>query len=134
MMPSKILNHFVLFLVSALIMNIVLAQNNSVSGTWSGSVSLANGNQLPFVAILEQQGNVVSGILQGIGGAPDVTIMDGRIENDTVRFAGVRVIQGEDVRFDYIGTHVGDYINFTIIRVGATGPNSLLNTMTSRQP
>ncbi len=133
-MRCTFLSRIFLILISPLLLNIALAQNSSISGTWSGSVSLNNGNQLPFVAILEQEGELVSGILQGIGGAPDVTIMDGRIENDTVRFAGVRVIQGEDVRFDYIGTHVGDYINFTIIRVGATGPNSVLNTMTSRQP
>jgi len=133
-MRCTFLSRIFLILISPLLLNIALAQNSSISGTWSGSVSLNNGNQLPFVAILEQEGELVSGILQGIGGAPDVTIMDGSIENDTVRFAGVRVIQGEDVRFDYIGTHVGDYINFTIIRVGATGPNSVLNTMTSRQP
>jgi len=133
-MRCTFLSRIFLILISPLLLNIALAQNSSISGSWSGSVSLNNGNQLPFVAILEQEGELVSGILQGIGGAPDVTIMDGRIENDTVRFAGVRVIQGEDVRFDYIGTHVGDYINFTIIRVGATGPNSVLNTMTSRQP
>jgi hypothetical protein len=113
---------------------LLAAQASDTTGTWSGTVRLDNGNELPFIAILEQGGNSVSGILAGIGGAPDVTINNGRIENDILRFSGVRVIGGEDVQFDYIGTYVGDYINFTIIRVGATGPNSVLNTMTSRQP
>ncbi|MAM72105.1 MAG: hypothetical protein CMP91_13295 [Gammaproteobacteria bacterium] len=123
-------------LIAILLLPVMLnaAESTDLTGTWSGSVRLANGNELPFIAVLEQDGESVSGILEGIGGAPDVTIMNGRIENDTVRFAGIREIQGEDVRFDYIGTYVGDYINFTIIRVGATGANSVLNTMTTRQP
>ncbi len=93
-MSSKILSRFFLFLISALLINITLAQNNSISGTWSGSVTLNNGNQLPFIAVLEQNGNVVTGILQGIGGAPDVTIMDGRIENDIRSFFRCQLIQG----------------------------------------
>lgn len=103
------------------------------SGTWSGVVRLQNGNELPFVAVLDQSGMAVSGILQGIGGAPDVTIMNGSIEDNIVSFDGVRQIGGEDVLFHYIAVVSGDYMNFTIIRDGATGPNSVLSSLTTRQ-
>ena len=104
-----------------------------VSGTWSGTVVLDNGQELPFVAILDQDGMQVSGILAGIGGAPDVTIMNGKAEGNIVSFSGIRQIQGEDVRFDSVAVNSADYLNFTIIRVGATGPNSVLSSMTRRQ-
>lgn len=104
-----------------------------VSGTWTGVVELENGQELPFVAVLDQEGMQISGILAGIGGAPDVTILDGKIEGNIVSFSGVRQIQDADVRFDYIAVNSADYLNFTIIRVGATGPNSVLSSMTRKQ-
>ena len=104
-----------------------------INGTWSGVVELDNGQELPFVAILEQDGMQVSGILAGIGGAPDVEIINGRLEGNIVSFSGIRQIQGADVRFDYVAVNSGDYLNVTIIRVGASGPNSVLSSMTRRQ-
>ena len=132
---KNLLNSLFLMLSFCLITHTAIAaQAFDVTGTWSGTVTLDNGNELPFVAILEQRGTSVTGVLAGIGGAPDVTISNGRIEDDTLRFDGVRQIQGEAVAFEYIGSFVGESINFTIIRVGATGPNSVLNTITTRQP
>ena len=103
-----------------------------VSGTWSGIVRLENGQELDFVVTFEQEGSTVSGALAGIGG-PDLNISNGRIENNILYFSSVRPINGEDVPFNYIGVNSADYLNITIIRVGATGPNSVLSTMTRRQ-
>ncbi len=103
-----------------------------VSGTWSGVVRLENGQELAFGVTLEQEGSTVSGVLVGIGG-PDLTISNGRIENNILYFSSVRPINGEGVPFNYIGVNSADYLNITIIRVGATGPNSVLSTMTRKQ-
>ncbi len=103
-----------------------------VSGTWSGVVRLENGQELAFGATFEQEGSNVSGVLAGIGG-PDLIISNGRIENNILYFSSVRPINGEEVPFNYIGVNSADYLNITIIRVGATGPNSVLSTMTRRQ-
>jgi hypothetical protein len=103
-----------------------------VSGTWSGVVLLENGQELPFGITLEQEGSTVNGVLTGIG-SPDIVILNGRIENNILYFSSVRPIGGEQVPFDYIGVKSADYLNITIIRVGATGPNSVLSTMTRRQ-
>lgn len=103
-----------------------------VTGTWSGVVLLENGQELPFGVTFEQEGEIVNGVLVGIGG-PDLMISNGRIENNILYFSSVRPINGESVPFDYIGINSADYLNITIIRVGATGPNSVLSTMTRRQ-
>ena len=71
-----------------------------VSGTWSGDVKLPNGQSLPFVARLKQDGGKITGKLDGINGAPDVEILNGKIDGDTVTFQGVRKINGADVEFN----------------------------------
>lgn len=101
------------------------------SGTWSGDVELPNGQKLPFVAVLEQNGNQVTGILKGIGGAPDVQITNGRVDNELLRFSGVRMIQDAAVEFSYFGVRAGSDVLFTIYRVGAEGPGALLSSMTT---
>jgi len=126
---------FVLLIVSLSFFSsalIAAEMSADVSGTWSGSVRLDNGQELPFGLTLEQEGSVVNGVLAGIG-SPDIMILNGRIENNILYFSSLRPINGEDVAFDYIGVNSADYLNITIIRVGATGPNSVLSTMTRRQ-
>jgi len=101
------------------------------TGTWSGDVELPTGQILPFIAHLQQNGMNITGTLEGIGGAPDVTIQNGMIHGSTINFIGIRVIQGENVRFDYIGELTGDNIDFTIIREGDNNPP--LKSMAARQ-
>ena len=55
-----------------------------VSGKWSGEVKLPTGQAVPFIVELHQQGVVVTGKLAGINGAPDVQIMDGKLDNDPI--------------------------------------------------
>jgi hypothetical protein len=72
---------------------------------------------LPFVARLTQTGTTITGTLDGIGGGPAVEIMDGRIERDTIRFRGVRDINGEPVTFNYSARYLNDdTLEFTIVR------------------
>ena len=117
------------FLLAGLMASPALAAD--FSGTWSGDVELPNGQKLPFVAVLEQDGDQVTGILQGIGGAPDVEIMNGRVEDNFVRFSGVRMIQDTGVEFSYFGVQAGNEVFFTIYRVGAEGPGALLSSRTT---
>ena len=72
-----------------------------VNGTWSGVVPLPTGQQFPFIAHLTQAGDKITGKLDGINGAPDVKILNGKIQGDTVTFQGVRKINGEDEKFNY---------------------------------
>ena len=107
------------FLALALAAAATLSAQMGVAGVWSGDVELPNGNRLPFVARLAVDGSAVTGTLDGIGGAPDVTIENGRLDGDTVTFTGVRDIQGEPVTFSYTGVLEGDTLTFTIEREGA---------------
>ena len=58
-----------------------------VNGTWSGVVSRCRPeNKLPFVMHLTQAGDKITGKLDGINGAPDVEILNGKIDGGTVTF------------------------------------------------
>jgi hypothetical protein len=100
------------------------------TGTWSGEVKLPTGQMLPFVARLTQDGAKITGRLDGIGGAPDVEILNGRIEGNTITFSGVRKIQDADVKFNYTGALSGDTIDFTIVR--EDGQQAPLRALTRR--
>lgn len=108
-----------------------LAAQMGVGGVWSGEVELPNGNRLPFVARLAVDGDLVTGTLDGIGGAPDVTIENGRLDGDTVTFTGVRPIQDEQVTFSYTGVLEGETLTFTIEREGAA---PLMSVTTRGEP
>ncbi len=102
-----------------------------VTGKWVGEVKLPTGQALPFVARLTQDGAKITGKLDGIGGAPDVEIVNGTIDKDTITFNGVRQINGAAVRFNYTGTVVdGDTIAFRILR--DDGQGAPLETVTKR--
>lgn len=100
---------------------VVLAAD--VTGVWKGEVKLPTGQALPFVARLAQQGTTVTGTLDGIGGAPDVKVVDGKADGDTITFSGVRDINGAPVKFNYTATVVdADTLDFKILRDDGTGP------------
>lgn len=111
----------------ALVLTLIIpaaAHAAEVAGVWRGEVVLPTGQALPFVARLTQEGTTVSGTLDGIGGGPDVQIVNGRSEGDTVTFSGVRDVNGMPVRFNYTGAVVdADTLDFTIVREdGAQAP------------
>jgi hypothetical protein len=100
------------------------------SGTWKGDVNLPNGQVVPFVAHLKQHKSTITGKLEGINGAPDVDIMEGKIAGDTVTFWGVRKINGADIKFNYSGKLAKDTLSITITR--ADGSGAPLQTLTKR--
>ena len=101
-----------------------------LSGTWTGEVKLPTGQGLPFVAHIKQDGNKVTGKLDGINGAPDVEILNGKIEGDTITFQGVRKINNADVKFNYTAKPVGDTLEFKILR--EEGQGAPLGSVTRR--
>jgi opacity protein-like surface antigen len=101
------------------------------TGTWTGTVKLPNGQELPFVAHLKQAGTAVTGKLDGINGAPDVVISNGKNQQDTVTFVGTRKINGADVVFNYTGRLTGETMDIEIVR--ADGYGSPLKTHTTRE-
>jgi phage tail sheath gpL-like len=102
-----------------------------VSGTWTGVVKLGNtGQELPFVVQMTQKGDTITGRLDGINGAPDVEILNGKISGNTITFDGVRKLGQADVKFNYTGTVSGDTIDFKILR--ADGSGMPLGSLTKR--
>ena len=92
------------------------------TGVWKGDVKLPTGQALPFVARLKQDGNKITGKLDGIQGAPDVEIMDGKMENDTVTFTGTRQINNMPVTFKYTAKFTDPAtLHFDIVRQDGTG-------------
>jgi len=114
----------------ALVMMAVPVWAADATGTWKGDVKLPNGQMVPFVAHLKQQKSVITGTLDGINGAPDVEVMDGKIAHDVITFWGVRKINGADVKFNYSGKLAGDSLDIKIARDDGSGPP--LETLTKR--
>jgi hypothetical protein len=82
---------------------------------------LGNGNDLPFIVHLKQQGDTITGKMDGIGGAPDVEIQNGKVSGGTVTYEGVRKINNTDVKFTYTATLTGEKLEFKILRTDGAG-------------
>jgi hypothetical protein len=108
------------------------AAEAGAAGTWKGEVKLPTGQALPFVVHLKQSGDAITGTMDGIGGAPDVTIEDGKIAGDTITFHGTRQNNNGAVKFSYTGKLAGDAIDFDIVR--QDGQGAPLKSHTVRQP
>lgn len=108
------------------------AAGPSATGTWKGDVKLPTGQALPFVVHMQQNGTAITGKMDGIGGAPDVTIEDGKIAGDTVTFHGVRQINNAGVKFNYTAKIAGDVADFDIVR--EDGQGAPLKSHTTRTP
>lgn len=92
------------------------------TGVWRGEVKLPTGQVLPFIARLTQAGAKITGKLDGIGGAPDVDVIDGKVEKDVVSFSGVRQINNAPVKFNYTATFTDDNtLEFKILREDGSG-------------
>jgi hypothetical protein len=117
---------------------VLAAQGLDVQGTWVGVVNLPatpnnpDGQRLPFIAHLTQKGELVSGLLDGILGTPDVPISNGKVSGNTLTFTGVRQINGQDVTFSYTVTPTdGGGLHFAITRAGAAPLESNTTRLTS---
>jgi opacity protein-like surface antigen len=101
------------------------------TGVWKGEVKLPTGQVLPFVARLTQDGAKITGKLDGIGGTPDVEVVDGKVEKDVITFSGVRQINADAVRFNYTATFKdADTLEFRIVRADGSAPP--LSSVTTR--
>lgn len=113
------------------------AQGMDVQGTWVGVVSLPanpanpNGLKLPFIAHLTQKDEVVSGVLDGIGGTPDVAVLNGKVNGSTLTFNAVRKVNGQDLSFTYtvVATDSGG-LHFAITREGSAPLESTTTRLT----
>jgi hypothetical protein len=118
---------FVLLAVLGLSQPLFAAAN--ISGTWTGTVKI--GDQLfPLVVQVKQEGDTITGRVDGVNGAPDIVITDGKIVGDTVTFGAVHTIGKEDLKFIYTGTISGDTIDYKILRADGTGLR--LSSLTKR--
>jgi hypothetical protein len=92
-----------------------------LTGTWTGVVKLGNGTELPFIVHMQQQGDAITGKMDGIGGTPDVEIQNGKVSGDTVTYEGIRKINNMDVKFTYRATLIGEKLEFKILRADGAG-------------
>lgn len=108
------------------------------TGTWTGVVNLpqnpnAKGGPqapLPFIVHIKQDGGTLSGKMDGIAGAPDVEIQNGKVDGNNLTYEGVRKINNADVKFLYTGTLSGDKLDIKIVR--ADGNGAPLSSSTTR--
>ena len=93
------------------------AADANVTGKWSGEVALPNGNKAPLVAELKQEGMALTGMLEGINGAPNVPIENGMVHGDTIMFSSTRTGPQGAMKFSYTGKVVApNAIDFDIVR------------------
>ena len=91
-----------------------------------------NAGPLPFIVHIKQDGDTITGKMDGIGGAPDVEIVNGKVNGNVITYDGIRQINNQDVKFNYIGTLNGDVLDFQILR--AAGGNPLASSTTRLTP
>lgn len=107
-----------------------------LTGTWTGVVNLPNNGKkgaqapLPFIVHIKQDGNAVTGKMDGIAGAPDVEIQNGKVDGNTLTYEGMRKINNMDVKFLYTGTLSGEMLEIKIVR--ADGNGAPLSSSTTR--
>ena len=131
------MNQMIRTLTAAIILSTSLFAAD-YTGTWVGVVNLpVNPNAkgpaqapLPFIVHLKQEGSTVTGKMDGIGGAPDVEIVNGKVNGETITFEGVRKINNADVKFNYTASGSGQALEFKIVR--ADGSGAPLSSSTTR--
>ena len=110
------------------------------AGTWVGVVRAAapggqapsaNGGPLPFIVHIKQDGDAVTGTMDGIGGAPDVQIQKGKVDGNVLKYVGVRQINNQDVTFSYTATLTGDKLEVRIEREGGAPLASTTTRLTT---
>lgn len=128
------------FAILALTLSATSAFAADLTGTWVGVVRAAtpggqapqaNGGPLPFIVHLVQKGDGVTGVMDGIGGTPNVTIQEGKVTGDVLTYVGVRQINNMDVKFRYTATLMGDKLEFRIERDNAPALASTTTRLTT---
>ena len=82
----------------------------SVDGKWVGEVAGGRGPQ-PVTLMLKAYGGKLTGSVQG-GRGGEVTISDGTIKGNDLKFTTAQQMRGAEVKFTWTGTMKGDEIAF----------------------
>lgn len=103
------------FVLRAMALNAVLSivpllHATDVSGTWKGSFDF-QGNSMPLVFNLKEDGNALSGTIEGLPTNP-AAIHDGKVDGDTVSFWVNTDYQGQPYKLVYNGKVAADHIDF----------------------
>lgn len=85
---------------------------------------------LPFIVHMKQEGDSITGRMDGIGGTLDAEILNGKVSGDTITYEGVRQINNMDIKFNYTATLSGGTLEFKIVR--ADGGGAPLSSSTTR--
>ena len=92
-----------------------------VDGRWECGVKGGDGVVRPLIATLKADGMKLTGVLNGLAGAPDLEIFDGMSHGGEVMWSSKRPIQGGTVQFNYKGTVAGDEMKLDIVRADGQG-------------
>jgi hypothetical protein len=92
-----------------------------VDGKWECGVKGGDGVVRPLIATLKADGMKLTGVLNGMNGAPDIQIFDGMAHGDEVMWSSKRPVQNGTVQFNYKGTLAGDELKLDIVRADGQG-------------
>ena len=95
----------------------------AADGKWECGVKAPDGQVRPLVATLKAEGMKLTGTVNGMNGAPDITITNGMAHGDEmVMWSAKRIApNGATVQFDYKGMIKGDDMELSIVRADGQG-------------
>lgn len=96
--------------LTAVLSIVPLLHATDVSGTWKGSFDF-QGNSMPLVFNLKEDGNTLSGTIEGLPTSP-AEIHDGKVDGDAVSFWVNTDYQGQPYKLVYTGKIAADRIDF----------------------
>ena len=97
----------------------LVAAQGSVNGTWSGEVQGGRGPQQLTLSLKADGGKLTGTQTGGRGG--DITIEEGTIAGNTLKFKTKQMGRGGEIVFNWTGTLKGDEIAFTRVAEGGQG-------------
>ena len=92
-----------------------------VDGKWECGVKAADGVTRPLIATLKADGMKLTGVLNGMNGAPDIAIFDGMSHGNEVMWSSKRPIQNGTVQFNYKATLANGEMKIDIVRADGQG-------------
>lgn len=96
-----------------------VAAQASIAGTWAGEVQGGRGAQQVTLTLKVDAGKATGSVSGGRGG--DVTITDGTVSGDTVKFKTKQQGRGGEITLSWSGTVKGDEMSVTRAAEGGQG-------------
>ena len=109
----------VALMVSVLALPVMAMAQNSVDGKWAGEVQGGRGPQPVTLTLKADAGKLTGTVLGGRGG--EITIDEGTIAGNTLKFKTKQQGRGGEVIFSWSGTLKGDEIAFSRMAEGGQG-------------